>query len=137
MDSSQETLLTFGYVRECCRKQNIDFFPDDIVGLLVVWLIFGDYFDKNLCHPLIDITNVDMKHQQASVSKKQNSIEWCSAVGRAIIRRGAKFEWQFEVNDDIISRKVEVQLGIIDNSVIKQGERIEDFAGHQWNGWAT
>ena len=139
MDPFKKTLLTFGYVRECCRTQNIDFMPDDIVGLFVSWLIFSDYFDYNLSHHMMDLTSIDNKYQHVRVKKHQitHTINlWYSAVGSAIIRKGAKFEWQFKVNDDIICNNIEVQVGVIDNSVVKPGESINDFADSRWCGWA-
>ena len=59
MNDKRKNLLTFGYVRELCKFQNIAFSPDDIIGLLIVWLLFGDHFDEYKSHPKLKLEMVD------------------------------------------------------------------------------
>ena len=134
MDASQKNLLTFGYVREYCIMEDIEFLPEDIVGLFVIWLMLRDYFDEGLSHPSIDIISVDGTLQQVKTKSTGSTTDWFSAIGSAIIRKGERFEWKFIVDCPILY-KMEMELGIIDNAIMKSDEFIGDFAAPPWNGW--
>ena len=136
MDSLRRTLLTFGYVREYCKSQNIDVLPDDIIGLFVTWLLFADYFDKNMSHPLTQTKLIDNNEYQHLSLKNQGTkyLNWYTAVGSIPIKKGERFTWKFKMDDGgIVSHYI--LLGIINNDMIKPNEAIADFTDPTWKGW--
>ena len=56
MDATRKNLLTFGYVRDYCKQTDLDFLPEDIIHLFILWISFCDQFDRNLSHEGIQIT---------------------------------------------------------------------------------
>ena len=140
MDSTRNNLLTFGYVREYCKSENIQLIPDDIMGLFVIWLSFPDCFDKNVTHPMSNITTIDNQypyHQHLSLNMEyasSNFGEWASAVGQTITQKGTKYEWRFKINGPLLYA-AEIQIGIMDNDMINLKQPIRDFCRDPWNGW--
>ena len=98
MDSSRENLLTFGFVRDYCEQNNIDFPPDDIVGLFVSWLILCDRFVFKLSHKNIEITTeTHDKYGECQQIKKSKDCHKPSvtAIGEGIYKKGDKQSWTF------------------------------------------
>ena len=141
MNSVQKTLLTFGFVREYCKSQNIELFPDDIISLFVSWLFFYDHFDAEKSHPYLNIEIIDHQYELLSVKVcKQNhrypQAQWCTAVGTLIIEKGEKYAWKFRMYTPAL-HFANIQLGIIDDDMFKtnEGEYIDDLSSGKWNGW--
>ena len=134
MDAKRKSLLTFGFVRNHCKSQNIECIPDEIITLFIAWLFFNDYFDTNLVHPLLKMSSNDNKYQHLSNLKKSHSVEWPSAIGTTIIGKGEKFEWKFAMSDMLL--RTEIMIGIIDNDRLKENKPIKSFYNAIWNGWA-
>ena len=134
MDAKRKSLLTFGFVRIGRKSQNIECIPDDIIQLFIAWLSFNDYFDPNLVHPALKMTSNDNEYQYLSNLKTTNNVEWPSAVGTAIIRKGDRFEWKFEMSDKLLL--TEIMIGIVDNDRLKKNKPITGCDDENWNGWA-
>ena len=137
MMASKKNLLTFGYVREHCRNQNIDLFPDDIVQLFVEWLLINDCFDKQLSHPsLTIITSIDDNYELLCFQSKQFEDDWASAVGTMIVSKGQRVEWKFKINGPLINN-AEMMIGIIDNEMIPANKPINVFCDRKCKGWGV
>ena len=66
-------LLTFGFVRDFGKKNNIDI-PDDIVYLFVSWLSLCDQFDRKLTHRHITIETKRTKEKYGIYQQIQLSL---------------------------------------------------------------
>ena len=129
MDETKKKLLTFGFVREFCNAENMVFLPNDIVELFVLWLIFCDRIDINLCHEYIELTTkTDDKYgEYQQIGLKEFSYKHSTAICEQIIKKGNKQLWTFKFEE--IATDTYVILGIIDNNIaIKEKGGIRDFS---------
>ena len=140
MDNKRKTLLAFGYVRKQHKLQNIEFLPEDIIGLFVVWLSFNDHFDKNKCHPALDL-ETDNEYQTLRMEDEDADEHiYYSAVGWLIIEKGQKQTWTFPVykpNGYSYAHGGSMQIGIMDDSILSSSNEpyVDDFTNIKWNGW--
>ena len=132
---SRKRLLVFGYVREYCKIKNIEFPPDDIVGLFLLWLLFTEHFDKHLSHPLMIIKSIDNETQNLSLNmEKTRTDDWYTAIGNTVIEKGEIYQWKFKTHGPLF-RLTEIILGVIENDMIDSNKAIDDFTRELWNGW--
>ena len=128
MEPQRKNLLSFGFVRECCQNNDIDFPPEDIVALFVLWLSFCDQFDENLSHENIEIiTRRDDKYgEYQSIAVKHFSRLHSTAICKQIVKKGYKQSWTFRIED--VASITHIIFGIIDNEVAITNENIADFS---------
>ena len=134
MDALRKNLLTFGYVREYCKLQNISLLPDDILELFVRWLLFGDHFDENKAHPGIQLEWTENGVQKISLKAPEpENYEYYGAVGHLIIGKGEKYSWKFQMQHST----PRIQIGIIDDAILNlyQNEAVCDITDTKWSGW--
>ena len=127
MESTRENLLSFGFVREYCNENNIDFLPKDIVSLFILWLTFCDRFDENLLNEHIQLETMKNEkygeYQQIKL-KDASTKRLFSTVCEGVIEKGDKQTWTFKVDGS-----QRVILGIIDDKVVtKRKGNIRIFA---------
>ena len=125
MDNHRKNLLSFGFVREYCNKNKIEFLPNDIVGLFVLWLSFCDQFDVDLLHKNIKVeTKKDDKYgEYQQVVVKQTDICHSSAICKKLIKKGDKESWTFKFESPASSTTA--ILGIINNEAAIQADHTE------------
>ena len=132
MDETKKNLLSFGFVREYCKQNNLDFPPDDIVGLFAIWLLICDSFDTHLSHEEMDITTeIDAKYGECqTIVNKVGTGYGRTAICANICKRGDKQYWKFQINGDDWYNLKSVVIGIIDDSVLNQdnNKNIVDFS---------
>ena len=96
------SLLSFGFTREHCQKNNIDLFPNDIIELFMLWLSFCDKFDPDLCDNYIEIkTQTHDKYgeyQQAMLQDYQYA--HCSAICHNVIKKEIKHSGHFKLEEE-------------------------------------
>ena len=136
MNSERKELLTFGYVRGYCKTQKIEFLPEDIIGLFIAWLIFGDHFDKTRVHPGLTL-EIDDEYETLKIKQVNRSkANYCSAVGCFVIKKGEKQKWRFPIYAGSGSHGDSAQIGVVDENILKSSEEfVNDFTNTQWKGW--
>ena len=137
MNQERTILLVFGFVREYYTSLQRDLPPHDIIKLFSSWLSFSDYFDPKLSHPTITIELV--KHDQFGECQKLKStakdFELVSAIGNAIIMKGEKQRWVFQINNKSGFAGTSLIIGIIDAERVKSVAYIEDFTDSENKGY--
>ena len=134
MDRERKTLLTFGFVRDYCKANYIDFPPDDIVELFTIWVSFCDKFDRNLTYKDIMIqTKADNKFGVYEQIRRTEGYEtWMNpcvtAICQQIIKKGDKQSWTFQIGAKNNIDPRYLVFGIIDNKTAKAKENITDFS---------
>ena len=129
MDQARRTLLSFGFVRNCCQDQNMDLLPSDIIELLLLWLSFGDRVSLNLSHKSIQVkTIIDDKHGECEqIKKSQTCGPHATAICQNIVKKGDKQLWTFKLTEKL--QATSIVMGIIDNNTATNlAGTIHDFS---------
>ena len=124
MAAPRSNLLCFGFVREYCKENMIDFLPNDILDLFVVWFSLNDRFDENLSHKKMKI-DIKRDDNYGEYQQIQSNVfdHFVTAICQNAIEKGDKQSWTFQIE----SRST--TFGIIDDNVaMRRRGNIQDFS---------
>ena len=123
MDAKRKNLLSFGFVREYCHRNNIEFPPEDVISLFALWLILGDRFDEDLSSEHIEFST--KYHDTYGEYQQITTDRWQAAMGKIICKKGDKQAWSFKLEGN-----KRIMLGILDvsKSAMIRDEHVQDFS---------
>ena len=131
MNEAGKNLLTFGFVRDFGKENNIEI-PYDIVYLFISWLSFCDQFDRTLTHRHITIktkkTNDKYGECQQIQMSAQSSDPFRTAICEHVCKRGDKQTWIFQIGARRSKAPEYLVFGIIDNHTAISVNDIKDFS---------
>ena len=116
--ATSEEILTFGYIKEWHKDNNIELPPNDLMILFVAWLKLLDSFDMNK----IPSDIIFDPESPTRFQRVLNNATYSGVAGTIIVEKGMKYCWKFKIDHDIKYP----QIAIMEDEIIKSLNEIRD-----------